>query len=87
MKRNTINKIRNVLRSLKFRVFVLIAVAVIVPTLVSSIFIYNVALDNYKEKRIETFDTANTVIKNTVEMDIILMKWRRIQNPQTMLYF
>ena len=67
MKRNTINKIRNVLRSLKFRVFVLIAVAVIVPTLVSSIFIYNVALDNYKEKRIETFDTANTVIKNTVE--------------------
>ncbi|MCR5705079.1 MAG: HAMP domain-containing histidine kinase [Eubacterium sp.] len=67
MKKNFIDKIRNVLRSLKFRVFILIAVAVIVPTLVSSIFIYNVALDNYKEKRLETFDTANTVIKNTIE--------------------
>jgi signal transduction histidine kinase len=38
-----------------------------VPTLVSSIFIYQVALKNYIEKKIENFENANTVIRNTVE--------------------
>ncbi len=67
MNKNLIEKIRSVLKSLKFRVFVIVALAIILPTLISSIFIYNVAVKKYTEKKIDSFSGANTVIRNTVE--------------------
>lgn len=67
MKHELIKKISNVLKSLKFRVFILVAIVMILPTLVSSIFILNVAVDNYEENKIENFRAGNTVIKNTID--------------------
>lgn len=67
MKKNLIEKIRNVLMSLKFRVFIIVAFVVVVPTLISSIFIYDVAVEKYREKKTDNFQNANTVIRNTVE--------------------
>ncbi len=61
------SKANKVLRSLKFRVFTVVALTVIVPTLISSIFIYHIAVNNYCNKRINRFKAGNTVIQNTAD--------------------
>lgn len=61
-----ITKFINLIRSLKLRVFVVIAVAIITPALVSSAFIVNVVTNNYLEKRINNFKSNNTMLKNNI---------------------
>lgn len=66
MKRQLLSKIGNLINSLKLRVFVVVAVAIMVPSLVSSIFILNAASENYKENKITRFKANNIMLKNSI---------------------
>ncbi len=61
-----ITKFINLIRSLKMRVFVIIAVAIIVPALASSIFMVNVVTNNYLDNKINNFKSNNTMLKNNI---------------------
>ncbi len=47
--------------------FIIVALVIMIPTLVSSVFIYRIAVDYYYQTRIKQFKADNTVIENTAE--------------------
>ena len=65
MKKKSVSKVGNLIKSLKLRVFVVIAIAIIVPVIISSLFILNVAVNTYTEKKIDRFKSNNTMLKNS----------------------
>lgn len=66
MKKKSVSKVGNLIKSLKLRVFVVIAIAIIVPVIISSLFILNVAVNTYTEKKIDRFKSNNTMLKNSI---------------------
>lgn len=66
MKKESVSKVGNLIRSLKLRVFIIIAVAIIVPVIISSLFIFNVAINTYASKKVDRFKSNNTMLKNGI---------------------
>lgn len=66
MKKESVSKVGNLIKSLKLRVFVIIAVVIIVPVIISSLFIFNVAVHTYTNKKIDRFKSNNTMLKNSI---------------------
>lgn len=66
MKKRSVEKIINFIKSLKFRVFIIVALLIIVPVIIASVLIYNVSVENYIEKKIDRFKVSNTMLKNSI---------------------
>lgn len=69
MKKKSVSKVGNLIKSLKLRAFVVIALAIILPVIISSLFIFRVAVDTYTEKKIDRFKSNNTMLKNSIIME------------------
>lgn len=66
MKKKSVSKVGNLIKSLKLRVFVIIAVAIVMPVIISSMFILEVAVNTYTNKKIDRFKSNNTMLKNSI---------------------
>lgn len=66
MKKESLVKIGNLIKSLKLRVYVVVTVAIMVPSLISSIFILDTAADEYKNNKIDRFKANNVMLKNSI---------------------
>ena len=66
MKKKSYENILSFIKSLRFRVFMIVTLLVIVPVIISSIFIYNVAVSEYTDKKIDRFKANNTMLKNSI---------------------
>lgn len=66
MKKKSIEKIINFIKSLKFKVFIIVALLIIVPVMIASVLIYKVSVDGYIEKKIDRFKVNNTMLKNSI---------------------
>ena len=66
MKEKSKNNILNFIKSLKFRVFLIVALVIIVPVMIASVLIYYVAVDGYIDKKIDRFKVNNTMLKNSI---------------------
>lgn len=60
------NRTWRFVKSLKLRVFVVITLIIIVPTILGSIFIFNMASDGYLNKKIDKYKSSNTMLKNSI---------------------
>lgn len=66
MKKKSYENILSFIKSLRFRVFMIVTLLVIVPVIISSILIYNVAVSEYTDKKIDRFKANNTMLKNSI---------------------
>ena len=66
MKKKSYENILSFIKRLRFRVFMIVTLLVIVPVIISSIFIYNVAVSEYTDKKIDRFKANNTMLKNSI---------------------
>lgn len=66
MKNNSVSKIVNFIKSMKLRVFVLVAAAIIIPIIIASAFIMNIAVNNFMSNKIDRFKANNTMLKNSI---------------------
>lgn len=60
------NRTWRFVKSLKLRVFAVITLIIIVPTILGSIFIFNMASDGYLNKKIDKYKSSNTMLKNSI---------------------
>lgn len=56
----------NLIKSMKFRIFMIVALAIIVPVILAGTIIIQVAVNSYMDDRIEQFKAENAVLKNTI---------------------
>lgn len=66
MKKKSIQNMLVFIKSFRFKVFLFVALLVIIPVIISSIFIYNVSVDGYIDKKIDRFKVNNTMLKNSI---------------------
>ena len=66
MKKKSYENILSFIKSLRFRVFMIVTLLVIVPIVIASVFIYNVAVNEYTDKKIDRFKANNTMLKNSI---------------------
>lgn len=66
MKKKSVHKIIKKIKSLKFRVFVVVALSIIVPTILLSIFIMAMSTTGFIDKKIDRFKSNNTMLKNSI---------------------
>ena len=66
MKKKLAAQIINFIKSLKFKVFIIVALLIILPVLICSVFIYQVSVHNYIDKKIDRFRINNTMLKNSI---------------------
>lgn len=62
----SLTKFGNLIKSLKLRVYVVVAVAIMIPSLISSIFIFSTAAETYKNNKIARFKANNVMLKNSI---------------------
>lgn len=66
MKKKSYENILSFIKSLRFRVFMIVTLLIIVPVIIASTLIYNVAVNEYTNKKIDRFKANNTMLKNSV---------------------
>ena len=66
MKEKPVSKVVNLIKSMKLRVFIIVAVVIIIPIMVSSLFIMNVAVRSFTNNKIDRFKANNTMLKNSI---------------------
>lgn len=66
MKKKSVENTLNFIKSLRFRVFIIVALLIVIPTIIISVFIYNMSVDGYVDKKIDRFKANNTMLKNTI---------------------
>lgn len=66
MKEKPVSKVVNLIKSMKLRVFIIVAVVIIIPMIVSSMFIMNIAVSNFTNNKIDRFKANNTMLKNSI---------------------
>ena len=74
MKKKSVIKFREIVKSLKLRIFCIVALAIIVPILISSFFLMNMSANTYREYKIERFSSNNTMLKNSIISEAYLEK-------------
>ena len=66
MKKKSLKKFVNLIMSMKFRVFAIVSLAIIIPAVAANIFIMEVASNSYVNKKIDRFKSNNTMLKNSI---------------------
>lgn len=66
MKGKTISRVTNLIKSMKFRVFIIVAMSLIITTLAAGMFIMHAAVSNFKTGKIDSFKATNTMLKNII---------------------
>lgn len=66
MKKKSLEKILDFIKSFRFRVFIMVTLLIIVPMMITSIFIYHMSVNGYVEKKIDRFRANNTMLKNSI---------------------
>lgn len=66
MKKKSVHRILKKIKSLKFRVFAVVALSIIVPTILLSIFIMAMSTTGFIDKKIDRFKSNNTMLKNSI---------------------
>ena len=61
-----VDKFINVITSMRFKVFVITFIAIIIPVIVSNFFIWKMAVNNYSKQRFEKFKTQNYILRNCI---------------------
>lgn len=61
-----VDKFINVITSMRFKVFVITFIAIIVPVIGSNFFIGKMAVNNYSKQRFEKFKTQNYILRNCI---------------------
>lgn len=61
-----VDKFVNVITSMRFKVFVITFIAIIIPVIVSNFLIGKMAVNNYSEQRFEKFKTQNYILRNCI---------------------
>lgn len=66
MKKKSVSRFVRSIQSLKFRVFMIVAVSVMIPAILLSVFIAVMAINGYTDKQIDRFKSNNTMLKNSI---------------------
>lgn len=66
MKKKSLEKFVNLIMSMKFRVFIIVSLAIIIPAVAANVFIMEVASNSYVNKKIDRFKSNNTMLKNSI---------------------
>ena len=66
MKKESYKHISKFIKSFRFRVFLIVALLIVIPVIIASLVIYNVSVNQYTEKKIDRFKANNTMLKNTI---------------------
>lgn len=61
-----VDKFINVITSMRFKVFVITFIAIIIPVIVSNFLIGKMAVNNYSKQRFEKFKTQNYILRNCI---------------------
>ena len=65
MEKQWLKKIINLLRSLRFKIFISVSLLIMIPTIIVSIVLVNLSVDAYSDKKIERFKINNSMLKNS----------------------
>lgn len=66
MKKEAVSKVFNLIKSMKLRVFIIVAAAIIIPVIVAGLFLMNIAVNNFTNSKIDRFKANNTMLKNSI---------------------
>ena len=66
MKKKSVSRFVRSIQSLKFRVLMIVAVSVMIPAILLSVFIAVMAINGYTDKQIDRFKSNNTMLKNSI---------------------
>ena len=66
MEKKWLKKIINLLRSLRFKIFISVSLLIMIPTIIVSIVLVNLSVDSYSDKKIEQFKINNSMLKNSI---------------------
>lgn len=66
MKKKSVSKVVRLIKSMKSRVFIIVAVAIMVSVSIASVFIMNIAVNNFMNNKIDRFKANNTMLKNSI---------------------
>ena len=74
MEKKWLKKIINLLRSLRFKIFISVSLLIMIPTIIVSIVLVNLSVDSYSDKKIEEYRllTASMLllkIQTTVQLE------------------
>lgn len=61
-----VDKFINVITSMRFKVFVITFIAIIIPVIGSNFLIGKMAVNNYSKQRFEKFKTQNYILRNCI---------------------
>ncbi len=70
--RDWILKRTNLIKSLKFRIFIIIIIAIIVPGIISGTFVVNLVSKQYLDNKIERFNANNNLLKNSITTSLYM---------------
>lgn len=74
MEKKWLKKIINLLRSLRFKIFISVFLLIMIPTIIVSIVLVNLSVDSYSDKKIERFKINNSMLKNSIVSEGYLEK-------------
>lgn len=74
MEKKWLKKIINLLRSLRFKIFISVSLLIMIPTIIVSIVLVNLSVDSYSDKKIERFKINNSMLKNSIVSEGYLKK-------------
>ena len=74
MEKKWLKKIINLLRSLRFKIFISVSLLIMIPTIIVSIVLVNLSVDSYSDKKIERFKINNSMLKNSIVSEGYLEK-------------
>ena len=74
MEKQWLKKIINLLRSLRFKIFISVSLLIMIPTIIVSIVLVNLSVDSYSDKKIERFKINNSMLKNSIVSEGYLEK-------------
>ena len=74
MEKQWLKKIINLLRNLRFKIFISVSLLIMIPTIIVSIVLVNLSVDSYSDKKIERFKINNSMLKNSIVSEGYLEK-------------
>lgn len=62
----------NLIKSLKFRIFIIVTLAIIVPGIISGTFIVNLVTKQFLDEKIEIFNANNNLLRNNISNSLYM---------------
>ncbi len=66
MKKKPIERLINVLKSFRFRVFVIVTLSIMIPSFIFGVLFYNISVGEFQSKKIDRLKINNTMLVNSI---------------------